>query len=219
MKKFNEHGRSMIEMLGVLTIIGVLSAGGLAGYAKAMFRHRLNTTMDQITMLTTNIRTMYGAQTDYAGLTKDAMSLNLIPTAMVPAGSSVDGTSSMLTLMSPFKGKVEIQTSSVYGHNGTQNNSDSAFVIAYYNLPRDACVALASADFGSGAGSGFIGVMVHGEGVELSAGTGTAHDAAVGDGIESTSGERQEGAPYKVTDALEECNVTNDNSVVSWKFY
>ena len=29
-------GRSMIEMLGVLAIIGVLSVGGIAGYSKAM---------------------------------------------------------------------------------------------------------------------------------------------------------------------------------------
>ena len=29
-------GRSMIEMLGVLAIVGVLSVGGIAGYSKAM---------------------------------------------------------------------------------------------------------------------------------------------------------------------------------------
>ena len=32
----NSFGRSMIEMLGVLAIIGVLSVGGIAGYSKAM---------------------------------------------------------------------------------------------------------------------------------------------------------------------------------------
>ncbi len=42
----NQKGRSMVEMLGVLAIIGVLSAGGLAGYSKAMFRHRVNQTID-----------------------------------------------------------------------------------------------------------------------------------------------------------------------------
>ena len=31
--KINESGRSMIEMLGVLAIIGVLSVGGIAGYS------------------------------------------------------------------------------------------------------------------------------------------------------------------------------------------
>ena len=42
MKKVNESGRSMVEMLGVLAIIGVLSIGGIAGYTMAMNRYRAN---------------------------------------------------------------------------------------------------------------------------------------------------------------------------------
>ncbi len=37
-----EGGRSMVEMLGVLAIIGVLSVGGIAGYTMAMNKHRAN---------------------------------------------------------------------------------------------------------------------------------------------------------------------------------
>ena len=44
--KNNQSGRSMIEMLGVLAIIGVLSIGGIAGYSKAMFKYKFNKTMD-----------------------------------------------------------------------------------------------------------------------------------------------------------------------------
>ena len=32
----NENGRSMVEMLGVLAIIGVLSVAGIGGYSMAM---------------------------------------------------------------------------------------------------------------------------------------------------------------------------------------
>ena len=42
MKKTNESGRSMVEMLGVLAIIGVLSVTGIAGYTTAMNKHRAN---------------------------------------------------------------------------------------------------------------------------------------------------------------------------------
>ncbi|MBE6451438.1 MAG: type II secretion system protein [Alphaproteobacteria bacterium] len=42
MRKVCEIGRSMVEMLGVLAIIGVLSVGGIAGYSKAMRKHKLN---------------------------------------------------------------------------------------------------------------------------------------------------------------------------------
>lgn len=40
--KFNELGRSMVEMLGVLAIIGVLSVGAISGYSKAMTKYKLN---------------------------------------------------------------------------------------------------------------------------------------------------------------------------------
>lgn len=38
----NETGRSMVEMLGVLAVIGVLSIGGISGYKAAMNRIELN---------------------------------------------------------------------------------------------------------------------------------------------------------------------------------
>ena len=46
MKKTQESGRSMVEMLGVLAIIGVLSIGGIAGYSMAMNRYRANEILD-----------------------------------------------------------------------------------------------------------------------------------------------------------------------------
>ena len=42
MIKLNEYGRSMIEMLGVLAIVGVLSIGGINGYSKAMDSYKMN---------------------------------------------------------------------------------------------------------------------------------------------------------------------------------
>ena len=46
MKNMNQKGRSMVEMLGVLAIVGVLSVGAIAGYSKAMFKYKINKTMD-----------------------------------------------------------------------------------------------------------------------------------------------------------------------------
>ena len=44
--KQNQSGRSMIDMLGVLAIIGVLSVGGIAGYSKAMEKWKINKTLE-----------------------------------------------------------------------------------------------------------------------------------------------------------------------------
>ncbi len=53
--KNNQFGRSMVEMLGVLAIIGVLSIGGIAGYSKAMEKHKINKTIDEINTTLGNV--------------------------------------------------------------------------------------------------------------------------------------------------------------------
>ena len=54
-RQTNLLGRSMIEMLGVLAIIGVLSVGGIAGYSKAMEKYKINKTINEYTMLITGL--------------------------------------------------------------------------------------------------------------------------------------------------------------------
>ena len=44
-----EHGRSMIEMLGVMAIVAVLSVGGIAGYSKAMEKWKVDKAINQYT--------------------------------------------------------------------------------------------------------------------------------------------------------------------------
>ena len=51
----SENGRSMVEMLGVLTIIGVLSVGAIAGYSKAMMKYKLNQHAQAVNMLINNV--------------------------------------------------------------------------------------------------------------------------------------------------------------------
>ena len=61
MKK-NENGRSMVEMLGVLAIIGVLSVAGLKGYTIAMRKYRANEIAHVISMMATAMRTANGGE-------------------------------------------------------------------------------------------------------------------------------------------------------------
>lgn len=55
--KMNQSGRSMIEMLGVLAIIGVLSVGGLAAYEAAVKRIEANNVFYDITTMKTRMET------------------------------------------------------------------------------------------------------------------------------------------------------------------
>ena len=57
MKKDFESGRSMVEMLGTLAIIGVLSIGGIAGYSYGMDKYRANQTINDVMLMGVDIIT------------------------------------------------------------------------------------------------------------------------------------------------------------------
>ncbi|MBE6456057.1 MAG: hypothetical protein E7014_06415 [Alphaproteobacteria bacterium] len=48
--RVNETGRSMVEILGVLAVIGVLSVGGIMGYRFAMDKYRANDIINEVNM-------------------------------------------------------------------------------------------------------------------------------------------------------------------------
>ena len=50
-KSHNESGRSMVEMLGVLAIVGVLSIGSIAGYSYGMDKYRANQTINDLMLM------------------------------------------------------------------------------------------------------------------------------------------------------------------------
>ncbi len=52
-----EKGRSMVEMLGVLAVIGVLSIGGIAGYRYAMNKYRANEIISELNLVAMNAST------------------------------------------------------------------------------------------------------------------------------------------------------------------
>ena len=83
-------GRSMVEMLGVLAIIGVLSVGAIAGYSKAMSKYKLNRHMESFNFLLNEaIKLLPELQRTYGKNTNDSYSLgsffhkaNLLPDGM-----------------------------------------------------------------------------------------------------------------------------------------
>ena len=52
--KLSQSGRSMVEMLGTLAIIGVLSIGGIAGYNYGINKYRANTIINDIMLRATD---------------------------------------------------------------------------------------------------------------------------------------------------------------------
>ena len=57
--KTAQSGRSMIEMLGVLAIVGILSAGGIAGYSMAMNSYKSQALIEKVHLIAQTARAVY----------------------------------------------------------------------------------------------------------------------------------------------------------------
>ena len=81
------QGRSMVEMLGVLAIIGVLSVGAIAGYSKAMFKYKLNKHAEQmntvINAVARNVHNFDNIKQGRTSLTSYFIKMGEIPTEMI----------------------------------------------------------------------------------------------------------------------------------------
>jgi type II secretory pathway pseudopilin PulG len=152
MQNLSQSGRSMVEMLGVLAIIGVLSVGAISGYSKAMDKYLINQTIDQISNIVANIRTLFST-TGYYNDFKSAKSL-IFPEnvgATCYWNTWCQGITPMDTYMN---------LSSSYADSADKTNETyKAFILEYNGLSKDNCVALATADWGNRV-SGLIGVSV-----------------------------------------------------------
>ena len=82
-------GRSMVEMLGVLAIIGVLSVGAIAGYSKAMSKYKLNKAIEAANQLFAAIITKVAP--DKSSLTDDGHGYVYYTETMAKAGWLPDG--------------------------------------------------------------------------------------------------------------------------------
>lgn len=144
-KMLGQIGRSTIEMIGVLTIMAILTIVGIAGYSKALPKHKMSKLADQTALIIANIRAAYAIKDDYTGLDTDAaIEMGTIPVEMIK--KSQDGTTKIVT--NAFGGRVFVMPA---------ENNRSVF-ITMAGLPTNACVYLASSDWGGQLGAGLISV-------------------------------------------------------------
>lgn len=194
--KNEQSGRSMVEMLGVLAIIGVLSVGGISGYSKAMTKFKITKTFDQVSMTVANVRTLYSGQRNYNGLaTNIAYKMGVIPAEMLASSTS--------KIVNAFQGYVEL------GSLSYNTNSNAAFYLSYGNLGREACVSILTSDWGAGTSSGFLAI---------SRGTSSAGKAqtpsAVPGSVANTSWSSLD-LPVTPSDAAKACQ---DVNAITWYY-
>jgi Tfp pilus assembly protein PilE len=163
-----QSGRSMIEMLGVLAVIGVLSVGGIAGYSKAMMKFKINKTVDLVAQMAANTRTLFSSQGTYEGLNENIVKkAKLAPEEIFNGGyhskayfeiTERSGGNSGTNMSNPFGGGVYIGYA--FRKSSGTNEYKKGFAIGISGVPEDACIELATLDWGS-TSSGLTSVAVN----------------------------------------------------------
>ena len=212
LSKNDQKGRSMVEMLGVLAIIGVLSVGGISGYSKAMAKFKLTKAQDQISMLLMNIRTAFATSPSYEGLNNTtAVSFAIAPGDMY--SGDLAAISNVHHLNNAFGGEAHVFSCDTEpASNGemaelscagiVEDNSSQFFAVAMSGLGREACVSLLSSDWGT---DGLVSVQVA---------TSDGDTEKTGDGAFAAAD-----LPIGMIDAGDACGGYGITSTIVWTYY
>lgn len=207
-----EKGRSMIEMLGVLAIVGVLSLGGIAGYSKAMTKYKRDHMLSQIAELVINIRTLYFQQTSFEGISKKT----LIGAGAIPNGmyDKTDTANSNIPILHAMNGEVLIFPS----YNGNHDLVE-AFEVYIKNLDSQTCLDMAITDWGQDPSSGFKSLYIGTEDVTTPQMLDVTQptDSNPGHGI-YTSGQHDMSIPLSINQAHAACACTSQTCVIGLKY-
>ena len=158
--EINEVGRSMVEMLGVLAIIGVLSTAGIAGYTKAMEKFKVNEVANQISTIISNYNTlMLGSPNKNDLYNERVINQLVLPTEMLHEGKCFHA----------LNGRCSV------GHN--LDPSKDEFVIRFGDLTKDMCVNLLTLPLTESASR--ITINKDAPGATLGAGSGKEYKGSV----------------------------------------
>ena len=214
--KNNISGRSMIEMIGVLVVVGLLGAGALLAYGKAMDRYRVNTLINQVNQIVINTRNAFNLHDSrgYKSLAfqvkamsdknydnrKIADKLGLFPESIVRNDYK-----------NVYDGNIQ------YFVDGAFKNDDGkAFILELYSIPTEACIEIVTKNWQTGLG--LIAMKVKG--------------SADGYSIQSTAFQGNCKTQYKngvglfcaadfpitLAQAVTVCDYIKNNNI-SWKFF
>ncbi|MDO4162005.1 MAG: type 4 pilus major pilin [Pseudomonadota bacterium] len=203
-KSTNMSGRSMIEMLGVLAIIGVLSVGGIAAFTQMMARQKISQTQTQINAIAAKISAIGSEASSYSGLNnKTAVKFGAIPgEAVVDAANGV--------LSNPFGGNITVSATDEAG-------DVMSYTITYTNLTKDACIFLATMDWGK-RGSSFLKIALANSGSNNSYVKDFTSTAEVNQVKDTYVVKSVQYTPVAPADAAKGCSCTQQTCLIALKF-
>lgn len=198
-----DSGRSMVEMLGVLAVVAVLTIGGIAGFDRASHNLRTNQLKDEISTMVANTRSAYFSRNDY----KDLNEVSMIGTGLVPDWM-VSQDKQHIT--NKFLGSVLISSAQA------GPDAHGSFILIFNGFNATTCRDLMMADWGSDVSSGFLGLTVKKDG-DLSIQTSNLTNAQVT--TEGSTFTPKDLKQISLEDAYQlcDCGIANACSM-AWKF-
>lgn len=159
MNKMNENGRSMIEMLGVLAIIGVLSVGGFSLINKMQTSYTTNQVIDTAGDFANHITKMVreyeldnpGAE-HQASMNEYLCKAKAVPDSLLEGGAAC---SDYNDRDHPFYGINDVTYNVFYLTNGKASVN-----LQIGNVTDEMCMQLVTTNWGTPGTSGFIGLSV-----------------------------------------------------------
>ncbi|MDR1026529.1 MAG: type II secretion system GspH family protein [Lactobacillus sp.] len=148
MTRNNQFGRTMIEVLAVLAILGMVSATILQAIGRTFDKTKVSRICQQIVELQKNVNSRYAVDGTYKYMTvDDLVKERIIPTDMIGARGEI---------YHAYKSAVEINTADAGGHNG----EDKAFRVVFKKIPRHVCMELLAINWQANNTTDLISITV-----------------------------------------------------------
>ncbi len=159
MKKDLQNGRSMIEMLGVLSIIGILTVGGFNLVSKTVSENRVNKVIDEVGDLARRTRVVFrefiydckdknsGTCSNGSDMSEYIHDAKSYPTALEWVDSSNECNKCFLD-------DEDVQMTVSY----KQESDVEYYVLKIAAMSEEICMAIANGQWGTMAANGFSGI-------------------------------------------------------------
>ena len=197
--KENQQGRSMLEMLGVLAVIGIISVGGYNIVGKSIsLRRNTQIIVDASTLASSAKKLACQYDSGYSSYTYYLYQSEAYPKELMYS----DGV---------FRGLNDVTYQFQYDRATDPSGSD-CFKMIISQVDEEECIRIASSDWGTPQSSGFIGLSV-GTTDEKSYITGCNNNCTGKDNVAVA------GTPsYPLTKgkAASSCNSPNNNQIQIW---
>ena len=203
MNKMNENGRSMIEMLGVLAIIGVLSVGGFSLINKMQTSYTTNQVIDTAGDFANHITKMvreYELDNPRAS-NGDLMNEYLCKAKAVPDSLLEGGAACSDYKEKPFSGINDVTYSAKY------IGGKVSAVLQIDHLTEEMCMQIVTTNWGTPGTSGFIGLSVRDD-------SGDVVNNDMSSYLIARVGDKDYPAPMGIGTAAKACEILNGTGTV-----